>query len=556
MFNIFLFALSFAWSQNVTTSFPDGEIQVVSFVSSSWIQQDRLKLTFTVKENHKIYLESLGLKPALGSEVSFKNLQISPIDTFYDKYSKINKQGVHGTFEIVVDVFSTKDIKDQNYPLLLSYQACSEEYCLFPQDFSFNVSLFVKNSSFSLNRLMSESLLLAMIFVFFAGFLTSFTPCIFPMIPLTLAVLVPRGQTLSFTQKLARSLSYVLGIALTYSVFGLLAASSGLMFGSLLGNQYVAVCIGFFFVAFAISMLGFFEIKTPANLSQSKWFNHSNTFLFGLAAGVVAGPCVGPVLLSILTFISQSGNLQTGFLLMMSFAFGMGLIFIILGVAGNIFQTLPRSGAWMNFTKYLFALIMLGLAFYYVYPVLSTAGLLLFAFAVLGIFCGVYLLYYEIKFYTPLATKTRQILKFSSVLLVIAFIVTTVFYKKINEIKTSSSSEYGWVAYDDATFAQVLKNGKPTVIDFYADWCMACKELKALTFSDPVVISEGQKVNRLVINATQSSDLVEKLKKEHHVLGLPTILFFNQQGQKREDLTLTGFEPPKDFLNRLKKVME
>lgn len=556
MFHILLFTLSLAWSQNVTTTFPEGEIQVLTFVSSSWVQEDRLKLTFTVKDKHKIYKESLGLKTAIGSDVSFKNLQISPIETFYDKYSEKNKEGVQGTFEVVVDVFATQDIKDQNYPLLLGYQACSDEYCLFPQDFPFTVSLYIKNSSFSLNRLMSESLLLAMIFVFFAGFLTSFTPCIFPMIPLTLAVLVPRGQTLSFSQKLGRSLSYVLGIALTYSVFGLLAASSGMMFGSLLGNQYVAVAIGLFFVAFALSMLGFFEIKTPSHLSQSKWFNHSNTFLFGLAAGVVAGPCVGPVLLSILTFISQTGNLQTGFLLMMSFAFGMGLIFIILGVAGNIFQTLPRSGAWMNFTKYLFALIMLGLAFYYVYPALSSAGLLLFTFAVLAIVCGVYLRFYEEKFFVPLSGQTRTVLKVSSGLLIIAFFATALFYKKINEIQFYTGSDYGWVTYDDATFSEVLKNGKPTVVDFYADWCMACKELKARTFSDPVVIAEGQKINRLVINATHSSELIEKLKKEHHVIGLPTILFFDKQGQKRDDLTLTGFEPPKEFLTRIKKVME
>lgn len=510
-------------------------------------------MTFVVKEQHRIYKESLRLKSSFGNEIQFKNMTISPIETFFDKYSKKQKQGVQGTFSVTADVFANKEIKSEDYPISLEYQACSDEYCLFPQDFQFKTPLYIKDSSLSLHRILSESLLLALIFVFFAGFLTSFTPCIFPMIPLTLAVLVPRGQNLTFSQKLRRSLSYVFGIALTYSVFGLIAASSGMMFGSFLGNKYVAMSIGFFFVLFAISMLGFFEIKTPRAFTQVSFLKNSNTFFFGLAAGVIAGPCVGPVLLSILTFISQTGNLQTGFLLMMSFAFGMGLIFIILGVAGNLLQVLPRSGTWLSIVKYIFAAMMLALSLYYVWPVLSTSELIYFVLLSLLTLCACYLFFFERVFFRRIDKKTKLVLQTMIALFVIAMVGTFSFSSKLNQ---KQSLDAGWVEYDEKSFAALLKNGKPTIVDFYADWCVACKELKTVTFRDTQVKDIGQTFNLVIVNATQSSEILEKLKNEHHVLGLPTLLFYNSQGDKKEDLTLTGFEGPTAFIKRMQQAME
>ncbi len=533
----------------------EAPMDILTFKSATWLQPDRLKMTFEVKAGHRVYLESLKLRSHFGDEVAFKNVAISPLMTFEDKYSHKTKEGVKDQFDIVADVFAKKEIKDEAYPLVLEYQACSDEYCLFPQDFKFPVSLMLKNSTLSLNRLMSESLLLAVIFVFFAGFLTSFTPCIFPMIPLTLAVLVPRGKQLRFSQKLGRSLSYVLGIALTYSVFGIIAASSGMMFGSLLGNKYVALGIGFFFVLFAISMLGFFEIKTPARLHSSGWLSHSNTFVFGLAAGVIAGPCVGPVLLSILTFISQTGNIQTGFLLMMSFAFGMGLIFIVLGVAGDVFHLLPKSGGWLNNIKYVFASIMLGLSIYYVLPVLGVAELILYVEFILLVLVGCYLVFYEKKFAFPLSQRNKTFLRICAVGLAVGLVITPLFSGKINSQQPSALAE-GWQQYDEATISSVLKNGKPTVIDFYADWCLACKELKSETFKNATVIKEGREFNFLVVDATQATPQIEKLKQEHHVIGLPTVVFYNKDGNKRDDLTLNSFEKAEEFLKRLGKTKE
>jgi thioredoxin:protein disulfide reductase len=555
LFIIFVLAMS-TWAQPANQPSSNEEIQAVSFENASWVSPDRLKMTFVVKEGHKIYKESLKLRSRHGQELSFKNVVIQPLITFEDKYTKTTKQGVHDTFEITADVFAKEEIKDDNYPLTLEYQACSEEYCLFPQDFDFNTSLVIKNSSFSLNRLMSESLLLAIIFVFFAGFLTSFTPCIFPMIPLTLAVLVPRGKPLSFTQKLYRSLTYVFGIALTYSLFGVIAASSGIMFGSLLGNKYVAVGIAFFFVLFAISMLGFFEIKTPSKLQNSQWLNNSNTFVFGLAAGVIAGPCVGPVLLSILTFISQTGNVQTGFVLMMSFAFGMGLIFIVLGIAGDVFHLLPKSGNWLNNIKYIFSSIMLGLSIYYVLPVLSFSELIIYIEFVLLTIVACYFLFYEKKFNVTLSTRAKKFLKINALGLIFGLVITSFFAKNINTSQTDLKYSNGWTAYNESQFEKILQNGKPTVVDFYADWCMACKELKNDTFSNEIVIQEGKDFNLLVVDATQNNPLIEKLKKEHHVIGLPTLIFYNKTGVKKEDLTLNGFEKAEDFVKRLKKAKE
>lgn len=532
------------------------QIEVISLERLSWVSPTQLTLTLNAIERHKVYSESIKLRSQFGSEVTFKNIKVSPLETFKDKFSGDIKTGVKGQFQLTAEVYSSREIKDEKYPLILDYQACSEEYCLFPQEYHFTVPMFIQDSSMSLARMMSESIILAMIFVFFAGFLTSFTPCIFPMIPLTLAVLTPKGQQLNFSTKLFRSLSYVFGIALTYSVFGVLAASTGHLFGSFLGNQWVAIGIGLFFVSFAISMLGFFEIKTPTALSNLQFSRGASTFFFGLAAGVIAGPCVGPVLLSILAYISQSGNLMTGFLLMMSFAFGMGLIFIVLGVAGDLFKILPRSGNWLNSVKYVFAIAMLGLAFYYVHPVLSPSQFIAFVASAFLVVAFCYLVFYEKKFFVPLAAQVKWTLKGIVTVLLLAAVTSLIFSKKIDQKMTQAEDSSGWVIMQEEEFSNALKNGKPTVVDLYADWCASCKELKGITFKDSEVVRAGGAFNRVVIDATSTSTFVESFKKTHGVLGLPTILFFDEHGQVIKNLTLTGFESPPEFLVRMNRALK
>lgn len=539
-----------------TSSAEDAQIEVISLEKLSWVTPTKLTLTLNAIDHHKVYSDTLHLRSRFGSEVTFKSIQVSPLETFKDKFSGEIKKGVKGQFQLTAEVYAAREIKDQKYPLILDYQACSEEYCLFPQEYHFTTPLFIQDSSLSLSRMMSESIILAMIFVFFAGFLTSFTPCIFPMIPLTLAVLTPKGQHLSFSTKLFRSLSYVLGIALTYSVFGVLAASTGHLFGSFLGNQWVAIAIGLFFVSFAISMLGFFEIKTPAFLSNLKLSQSTGTFFFGLAAGVIAGPCVGPVLLSILAYISQSGNITTGFLLMMSFAFGMGLIFIVLGVAGDLFKVLPRSGHWLNSVKYVFAIAMFGLAFYYVKPVLSPASFIAFVIFAFLITALCYLLFYEKTFYVPLKPKIKVALTLTVILLFFTATATLIFSKALNHKMVQEENSSGWVLLQEKEFSEILKNGKPTIVDLYADWCASCKELKGITFKDSAVINKGENFNRVIIDATSTSAFVETFKKTHNVLGLPTILFFDEQGEVIKGLTLTGFEPPQEFILRMEKALK
>lgn len=550
--NHFLFCIMCLFFGNAQSPPPGtASTEVIHLVKASWKDSNTLEMTFKVAPDHKAYNESLFVKSKLNSAVSFKNLKISPLETFTDKFSGEVKQGVHDEFSIVAEVYATDQVKTEAFPLVLGYQACSLEYCLFPQEYTFEIPMFIEDSSLHLRRLMSESWLLALIFVFFAGFLTSFTPCIFPMIPLTLAVLVPRKEQWSFSTKLSRSLSYVLGIAVTYSILGVLAASSGLMFGALLGNKWVALSISLFFVMFSISMLGFFEIKTPSFLSNSKALRSSNTFFYGLAAGVVAGPCVGPVLLSILTYISQTGDVRMGFALMMSFAFGMGLIFILLGTGSGMVKMLPKSGPWLDGIKYVFAGAMALLAMYYAWPVLTLSEFVAFTAFITGAIAGVYLFSYEKKFFKRLTLFSQY---FFIVVLVGSCLTagTALLFKSSIDIKWSGTYyENGWVAYDEKTVGEVLKNGKPTIIDFYADWCLSCKELKKITFADARVIARGEEFNLLLLDATTSSELVEKLKKEHRILGLPTLLFFNAQGIKQEALTLTGFENAESFLTRM-----
>lgn len=549
--HIFSFLL-YVFLGNAETPMPSTD--VVHFKGASWLEPHIMELRFTADAGHKVYVDSISLAARVGQNVTLKNLEISPVESFKDKFTNVIKKGTHGDFTVTAEVYASESIRNDAFPFVLNYQACSEEYCLFPQDYVFEIPLYIQDSSLSLRRLMAESWVVAIIFVFFAGFLTSFTPCIFPMIPLTLAVLVPRQEKWSFSTKLYRSLSYIFGIAVTYSILGVIAASSGLMFGALLGNKWVALSISFFFVAFAISMLGFFEIKSPSFMMNSKILRSSNTFVYGLAAGVIAGPCVGPVLLSILTYISQTGDVRMGFVLMMSFALGMGLIFVILGTGSDLLKILPKSGAWLNSVKYIFAIAMVALALYYAWPVLSIAEFVLYASVVTVFIALTYLLFFEKSFSHKLAKAHKVLLVFIVMLGSGSGLLSLVFSDSVDRKWGSSFYENGWVAYDDKSIAAILSNGKPTIIDFYADWCLSCKELKQSTFSNSNVIDKSREFNLIMVDATNSNEIVDRLKKEHRILGLPSIIFYSKDGKKQNDLTLNGFENAEAFLTRMNRL--
>jgi thioredoxin:protein disulfide reductase len=398
--------------------------------------------------------------------------------------------------------------------------------------------------------------LLAM--VFGAGFLVSLTPCVLPMVPITIGII---GGTAAGSRAKAMALSatYVLGLAVVYTALGLFAAVTGSIFGAWMQSIWVVGGVAAFFVAMGFSMFGFFEVGVPSGLAtklnDKGGAGYGGAFVVGAVGAIVAGPCSGPVIASLMVLIGQQGELLLGAFLMLAFSLGMGMIFL---VAGAFSGAVMRPGAWMDTVKKAFGVLMWLGAIYFisahigpVWTALAT-GLVLVVTANFawpgeydeGVVKG--------------GKKTYAILGNTvGIYLLVALMMQNGFIVPPLSMGGGGSAEAEgghviWGADHDAGLAMAAEQGKPVLIDFTADWCAACKELEHFTYTDPDVIARSEQYVTVMIDATDKKDAVANaLLEKYEVKGLPTVLFLHPDGTVRPELTLTGYEPAEKFLPRM-----
>lgn len=551
-------------------------------------------LTFqlSLASGYHAYADKFALKVLDNSEIIVSKFEPSPIVKFVDVLSKKEKEGIKDEAQLKAWVKLTNKImpgpKDVTFEL--TYQACTDKHCLFPTKLQIPTKLVIVNSEImessapatltkpSASTLSFESALqkgmgYTFLFVFFAGILTSLTPCIFPMIPITLSIIGAsqiRGgpgsheaKTHSRFRGFSLSVAYVLGIALTYSILGVIAAETGALFGAALSNPIVVSAIAIAFVTLGLSMYGLFEIQMPAfirdRLSATKTdAGYIGAFIAGLIAGVVASPCVGPVLVSILTYVAQTQDAIVGFFLLFTFAIGMGLLLIALGTFSSLTRKLPRSGAWMEFVKFIFGSAMISMALYYIRPLLPLY-LFYICFGATCILVSSYFGAFEANEKLNVLGRLRKGTMITLLILGVTYFVRGVMHDTqikaigLPFLKTEDSST-AWKAYSDAEFENALSSGKPVIIDFYADWCAACKELERFTFSDPTVKNKLSEFALFRVDMTVETNENSGLKDKFNIIGLPTLHIFNH-GKILKNLTLTGFESKGDFINRLNQAL-
>ena len=517
----------------------------------------------------------------------YGEFKLNPVHDFFDKFSNKNRQSVEGDALLSLPFEAPSQISENknNLKIELTYQACSDSYCLFPKTkaleipFSWTSPLATKAgpqveeskawnsfSGESVKNALEKNLLLAFALVFLSGLLTSFTPCIFPMIPITLAILGHDSQKRSRWQNFSLSVFYVVGIATTYSILGVVAASSGQLFGSNLGHPLVIGTMCLIFFLMALSMYGVFEIQVPAFLRQSfrrhsSGVNFAGAYFSGIAAGVVASPCVGPVLVTLLAFVASTQNRVLGFFLLFTYATGLGVIFLVLGAFTQLAQKLPRSGPWMDGMKFLLGSLMLGAFYYYLSFLLPQRwhdGALGLGLIIVASFFGAFM-------NAGHAGKFRRVQKGlmqSLLALGIGFILVAglqlrpLLFKQFDgpyEVASAPTNK-DWQPYSDELLAMAKKENRPVVIDFFADWCLACHELDEKTFARPEVQAALSGFTKMRFDATKESPIFTALRKKYKIMGLPTVLFFNSQGEWIESITLTQFEKPDDFLKILEKL--
>ncbi|RME15492.1 MAG: hypothetical protein D6797_06455 [Bdellovibrio sp.] len=338
-----------------------------------------------------------------------------------------------------------------------------------------------------------------------------------------------------------------------YHLLGLVAASTGQIFGAFMGNP---VFIGFLFVVFflmGLSLLGLFEVQVPSKVSHTLGrYKPSQSFLgaftSGILSGVVASPCVGPILVSLLAFVSSTRNITLGLSLLFTFALGMGQIFILLGTFSQLLQKLPKSGNWMTGLKWLLGLSLFILAFYFLEPLTShTLFYLILSASLLTLF----LLYLKRPQKWPFLKKKATLL--NSLLLILALFSSVYAFLPFWSTNLNTPPDFPhWQPFSEQT---ILNNKKPIIVDVSADWCAECKELEK-TFSAPSIRDIGSQFTWLKFDATKDSPQLQKLKEKYQIRGLPFVMFFNQKGQWLQEQTLTGFESPVEFKKRLERVLQ
>jgi len=391
----------------------------------------------------------------------------------------------------------------------------------------------------------------AFLVAFLGGILASFTPCVYPVIPITIGYIggSSAGKPL---RGLGLSFIFALGIAIVYSSLGLFAAATGTLFGSISGSPIVNIIIAMVFGLMGVSMLGAFDIALPAALQSSLTGGSAKRgffgpLLLGMASGLVMAPCVGPVIVALLAWVAQSGDLFYGWALLFTFSLGLGLLFLVIGTFAGAIQALPRAGSWMETVKKGFGWVLLAGALYMLRLTLPEPiyfacwSILLITFSV---FSGAF---------DTLTEDSTPKQRLGKSLLLVVFLMGGIFLFKSfypgsfgGSTAAKAHGELEWmVNKEEQAIDHAVSSGKPVLIDVYADWCVACVELDEKTWVVPAVQQRVDDFVRLKLDFTKETPWVAEMKKKYKITGMPTVIL--QEGE-REITRFTGFKPAEEFI--------
>ncbi|MDD3715493.1 MAG: protein-disulfide reductase DsbD [Candidatus Marinimicrobia bacterium] len=485
-----------------------------------------------------------------------------------------------GSLKITFTLNTAPDILsgDHDFRILFTYQACNDLTCLSPEtvfaDGKLRITEAISENAWNGREnegseisipaenvspvatdgedaaaegpFANKSMFLILLIVFVMGLALNLTPCVYPLIPITMSYFIAQKERCS---PVLLAFMYVLGLALTYSLIGTLAAFGGKMMGSLLAHPATLIFFALLMLALSLSMFGLYEFRLPSGLTRAGGGSRSGAFgalIMGLTMGIVAAPCVGPFVVSLLSFVAQTGNLITGFFTFFVLALGLGVPYLLLGIFSGKIARLPRSGEWLNGVRIFFGLALIGMAIYFVLPLLPEK----IATLILPVYMIAAAVYYA------LIDRSGQALPgFLRIKTLIAMLVLALGVLMIKPAATAGET-LSWEKYSPRQLEQALEEGRPVIIDFYADWCNPCKELEHITFADPEVKALLAEFVRLKVDLTVANAESEAVRGSFDIAGVPTLVFYTKKGEERKELRLTGFEKPADFVLRIKGVLQ
>jgi thiol:disulfide interchange protein DsbD len=515
-----------------------------AFVFDFQQNQHDLSLNWQVKDGYYLYRKQVSITPA-NAKIGEPQLPAGEWheDEFYGK-SEIYRH------QLVVPVSVNQ--ADKGATLTVTYQGCADAgFCYPPETKIVPLSEVAAAAAAqpaappsSEKGEDSAELPFSALWALLIGIGIAFTPCVLPMYPLISGIVLGGKQRLSTGRALLLAFIYVQGMALTYTALGIVVAAAGLQFQAALQHPYVLIGLSVVFTLLALSMFGLFNLQLPSSLqtrltlmsNRQQGGSAGGVFVMGAIAGLICSPCTTAPLSAILLYIAQSGNMWLGGGTLYLYALGMGLPLILVTVFGN--RLLPKSGPWMETVKIAFGFVILALPVFLLERVIGDVwGLRLWA--LLGV------AFFGWAFITSLQAQKGwmrivQILLLAAALISVRPLQDWAFgapaaqnQAHLNFIQISNVDEL------DHALAQA--KGKPVMLDLYADWCVACKEFEKYTFSDPLVQNALKDTVLLQANVTTNNAQDKALLKQLSVLGLPTILFFNEQGEEQPSERVTGF---------------
>ena len=496
---------------------------------------------YTYKDKFKVSFE-----PSTKIEITYPQGDIKE-DEFF------GKQEVYFGKQIITILLKGQIPTDQK--IRIDFQGCSEKGLCYPpsthiinMEGQSNINYLSETDSF-VETLNDRNFLIILISFFLAGLLLSLTPCVLPMVPILSSIVISSNKD----HAIRYTLSYVAGVSATYIIFGIVASITGSFLSSSLQNIYFLLFNGFLFLIFALAMFDIFHFNISENNFLSSLLNKINKkniihiFFLGLFSALILSPCVAPPLAAAILYISQANDILLGGLSLFIMSIGMSVPLLLIGFSANRF--LPKPGIWMVKVKKLIGFVLIGMSIYIIRPILDETVFFLLLNTLLTISISYYLFFTENKI---------AILKIVLILGLLFSVCFNIYHTKNyidKDINLSSNEKPEFIAItsvDQLNNIIASNKAKPIMLDFYADWCVACLEFEKFTFTDKEVNALMKQYILLKADVTGNNLNDKALMKEFNIFGPPAILFFDNAGNEVRQIRTIGFKNPKEF----KKILQ
>ena len=454
---------------------------------------------------------------------------------------------------------------------ILAYQACNDQTCFMPMSVGFEIPLKVVNTDEPIKlinkhvfgqkasltpdelhakQVIEKGLIYAVIAFFLFGLALNLTPCVYPVIPITVSFFGAQSERKKM-RTFVLALYYVAGIAIVFSILGLISALAGRQWGFLFQSPWFVIFVTIIILSMAASMFGAFEITVPSSLMTYAGKSRQGavgSFVMGLTVGVIIAPCAAGIIIGLVGIVAKLGMVAKGTLLFFVMGLGLGVPYIFLAVSSGLLSRLPKSGVWMVWIRKLFGVLLIGVALYFLVPQAKQAsdqqG---FYLGVLGIFGGLLLGFLEHGEGYSRAFKIVRAIFGCLLILAGVFLVDRALHRE--------SGAINWINYDNQSIEQLRSENKPVLIDFYADWCAACKELDHKTFSDKRIVEKSKGFTMVRVDATSPDSNRTHLIRKFKISGLPAVVFMSAKGEELNSLKITGFLKPAEMIRRMEDAL-